>query len=647
VQNLTRRQKLRYHFDNLMAKGAPAQIALLLALSLTIVILFALCVQIITPDDIPKVEGGADHESFGHVMWRTLMRTIDTGNLGSDNGTWTYMFLMLGATLGGIFVVSAFIGILNTSLEERLAGLRKGRSLVAEAGHTVILGFTPKIHTLLHELAEANANQPHACVVVMAHKDKVAMDDEIRTRLHKKLKVVTRSGIPTSVDDLAIVNLPSCKSVIVLSPENDEHGEPMQPHESDTIVLKTLLAVTKSAEHAEHKYHIVAELQDKRILEVARMVVGESAALLLGPPLISRLMVQTGRQSGLSAVFTELLDFGGSEIYIQPEPKLVGKSFREALVAYDDSSLMGLLDAKDNLLLPPKFDYTIREGDQVIAISEDDDTVIVNGAPTQVDESKVVLDPPTVVKGAERTLVLGTSERLALVLRDLAPYCADGSTTMVVGEDAKIGDAAAAEASADFKHLGVEFRAGDVTDRKLLDSLGVATFDNILLLSESAGRSVDVSDARTMVTLLHLRDILRKAKGKVPVTTEMLQIENRELAVVAEADDFIVSNTLVALMVSQLSENRHLVRVFDELFTYGGHDIRIRPAAHYVKPDVEVDFYTVVEMAARRNEIAIGYRMGRKAKDPAAQFGVVVNPKKHAKVKLGADDQVVVLTKVD
>src|SRR5262249_60891147 len=116
--------------------------------------------------------------------------------------------------------------------------------------------FTPQNTTLTTEPAEANANQPHACVVILAEKDKVEMDDEIRARLHRKLKVVTRSGSPTSVVDLAIVNLASAKSIIVLSPENDEDGEPMQPHESDTIVLKTLLAVQKSAEAAgTTKYH--------------------------------------------------------------------------------------------------------------------------------------------------------------------------------------------------------------------------------------------------------------------------------------------------------------------------------------------------------------------------------------------------------
>jgi len=644
VQKLSLRQKLRYHFDNVMARGAPAQVGMLLLVIAAIVLITAtLLVFFARPDSDPNVP-----DSYVHIVWRSLMHTIDPGNLGGDNEKdWTFLFVMLFATMGGIFVVSAFIGILNTSLEERLANLRKGRSLVAETGHTVILGYTPKIHTLLHELAEANANQPRACVVILAEKDKVVMDDEIRARLHRKLKVVTRSGSPTSVVDLGIVNLASAKSIIVLSPESDEEGEPLAPHESDTIVLKTLLAVQRSAESAgTEKYHVVAELQDEKILAVARMVVGEHAALILGPPLISRLLVQTGRQSGLSAVFTELLDFGGSEIYIQPEPKLIGKTFLDALLAYDDSSIMGLLDKDEKLLLPPPFDYRIREGDQVIAISEDDDTVIVNGRAFKVDEKDVIQAPPPFEKKPERTLILGTSERLTLVLADLAPYCAEGSSTVIVGEDAALGEEGVAESVAAFPHLHPSFREGDITERKLLDSLEVTSFDHILVLSESAGRSVDVADARTMVTLFHLRDISRKTGKSVSVTTEMLDIQNRELAQAAQADDFIVSNMLVALMVSQLSENRHLVEVFDELFTYGGHDIRIKPASHYVAAGAEVDFYTIVAVAARRNEIALGYRMGKRGNDPMA-FGVVVNPKKHVKQRYAAEDQIVVLTRVE
>ena len=41
--------------------------------------------------------------------------------------------------------------------------------------------------------------------------------------------------------------------------------------------------------------------------------------------LIARVTAQTSRQSGLSVVYTELLNYGGDEIYFKEEPGLVGK----------------------------------------------------------------------------------------------------------------------------------------------------------------------------------------------------------------------------------------------------------------------------------------------------------------------------------
>jgi hypothetical protein len=625
-----------------MARGAGPQIAVLAIVSLVIVVITA---AVILFGGFAQDDKG-ESPPFIMLVWRSFMHELDPGNVGGDNGGWPFLLLMLFATLGGIFILSAFIGILNTFLSERLAALRRGRSLVVETGHTVILGWTPKVHTLLAELAEANANKPRACVVVLAAVDKMSMDDEIRTRLPRKMKVVTRTGDPMSVRDLAIVNLPGAKSIIVMSPERDDKGEPHPPHHADTIVLKTLLAIGKHQPPGERPFHIVAELQDEKILDVARMVVGKEAALLLGPPLVSRLLVHTGRFSGLSAVFTELLDFGGSEIYIQAEPKLRGRTFREALALYDDSAPIGVITADNQLLLPPKFTYAIGPGDQIIAISEDDDTVIVNGRPTPIREEVLAKQEHSVRKRAEKQLILGTNERLGLVLRELAPYAALGSQTLVVGENAGLGEAVAAAARTLFPHLNANFKRGDMSDRALLDTLNVTSYEHILVLSEAAGRSHDIADARTMVTLLHLRDIMRRAQKSVPITTEILDVQNRELAAVSEADDFVVSNNLVALMVAQLSENQHLVRVFDELLTYGGHDLRIRPAGTYVVPGAEVDMYEVVEAAARRNEVFIGYRLGRHAKDPTKQFGVVVNPKKHVRLTLDANDQVIVLTQV-
>ena len=46
----------------------------------------------------------------------------------------------------------------------------------------------------------------------------------------------------------------------------------------------------------------------------------------------------------------------------------------------------------------------------------------------------------------------------------------------------------------------------------------------------------------------------------------MLDLRNRELAEVTQADDFIVSDQLISLMLAQVAENKHLNAVFADLF---------------------------------------------------------------------------------
>ncbi len=50
---------------------------------------------------------------------------------------------------------------------------------------------------------------------------------------------------------------------------------------------------------------------------------------------IARITAQACRQSGLSFVCQDLLDFDGDEIYFQPAPELEGHTFAEALLAFE------------------------------------------------------------------------------------------------------------------------------------------------------------------------------------------------------------------------------------------------------------------------------------------------------------------------
>ena len=78
------------------------------------------------------------------------------------------------------------------------------------------------------------------------------------------------------------------------------------------------------------------------------------------------------------------------------------------------------------------------------------------------------------------------------------------------------------------------------------------------MLGYSDHMDAQATDTRTLVTLLHLRKIAEAAGAHINVVSEMIDVRNRELAEVTRADDFVVSNKLVSLMLAQASENENI-----------------------------------------------------------------------------------------
>ena len=88
----------------------------------------------------------------------------------------------------------------------------------------------------------------------------------------------------------------------------------------------------------------------------------------------------------------------------------------------------------------------------------------------------------------------------------------------------------------------------------------------------------------------------------------MLDLRNRALAEVTHADDFIVSDRLVSLLMAQVAENAHLNAVFADLFDPDGSEIYLRPRRGLRRARRRGHLRDVVESARRRGEVAIGYR---------------------------------------
>jgi voltage-gated potassium channel Kch len=573
--------------------------------------------------------------NFIEAFWASLMRTLDPGTMGGDVG-WGFRFVMLFVTLGGIFIVSALIGVLNTGLEGQLERLRKGRSRVLESDHTLILGWSSQVFTIISELMIANENQQNARIVVLADRDKVEMEEQIRERIEKRgnTRVIVRSGNPIDLTDLELCNPHSARSIIVLPPENDE---------PDTKVIKTILALTNNPNRHDEPYHIVTQIHNRKNMNVVRMVGAKDKVFpLLTRDLIARVVAQTSRQSGLSMVYTELMNFSGDEIYFKQEPNLSGKTFGEALLAYDDSALMGLRKMDGTVLLNPDMDTRIEPGDHLFALSDDDDTIRLSGLTNvPVEESLIRTSGKAHKPGPERTLLIGWNRSAATIVQELDAYVPKNSQVTVMADDSRARSAIKA-CEKELKNQKLTFVPADTTNRELLDSLGIMEYDHVIVLAAS-GLEPQEADARTLVSLLHLRDIVSYDETPFSIVSEMLDLRNRELAEVAQVDDFIVSEHLVSLMLSQLSENENLFDVFQTIFAPHGAEIYLKPVEDYVETGQPVTFYTVVEAARRRGETAIGYRVTAEANDAETHYGVYTNPVKSEKVIFAPDDKVIVV----
>ena len=454
----TWRERLNYSFDNALSKG-PLVLIGWLAIAALIIVVLATVVSLLIPGVAP------DGTGLKEVFWDFLFQAL-TPNPFDVTSPLPFLFIMLVVTLGSLFMVSILIGTLTTGIEERLEQMRRGHSRVLENEHTIILGWSHQVFTIVEEIVAANQNRKSGAVIaILAERDKVDMENDLRNRVPntRNTRVICRSGTPIDPTELEIVSPHTSRSIIILPPEE---GDP------DSSVIKTILALTNHPNRRPEPLHIVTQISDPRHLNVIKLLSAKDEVhAVLTSDVIARVTAQTSRQSGLSIVYTELLNFSGDEIYFQKLPPASGiTSFADALKAFEDSSVIGLHRADGSVKLNPPMDTRLAPGDEIIAISADDDTVKLSGlssVPVQADlirsGAKRESLPP------EKCLMLGWNDSAPLIIRELDHYAPSGSTISVVA-DASFEQSVAQ--STPTRNRKINFLGGDTTDRGLLDEIG-------------------------------------------------------------------------------------------------------------------------------------------------------------------------------
>ncbi|MFJ1961008.1 CASTOR/POLLUX-related putative ion channel [Streptomyces massasporeus] len=620
--------RVRYWFDSTLARGASALVGWMALLCLAVVVP-ASALVVWTDPHAP--------ESLPDRLAQVWRLTGETLRLGGATGTPLRVTMSVLLALVALLYVSTLVGLITTALTERLTALRRGRSTVLEQGHAVVLGWSEQVFTVVGELVAANANQRGAAVVVLADRDKTAMEEALGTKLGQvgRTRLICRSG-PTTDPAVLTLTSPATAGVVLVLPRDEP--------DADAEVVKTLLALRAALAGVENRPPVVAAVRDDRYRLAADLAAGPGGVVLESDTVTARLIVQAARRPGLSLVHQELLDFAGDEFYLVGEESLRGRPFGDALLSYPTSSVVGLVRGDTPLLNPPP-QTTLAEDDLLIVISRDDDTAWAGECGQWVEKAAMASGAATPAR-PERVLLLGWNRRAPLMVDQLRRRARPGSVVDVVADGGEATVHQVRESGAPHgTGLTLTLHRGDVTRPETLRRLDVHSYDSVIVVGEAPApgqQTPDDPDNRTLVTLLLLRQLEEASGRELPVVTELVDDRNRALAPLGPGADVIISGKLIGLLMAQISQNRHLAAVFGELFSADGTGIRLRPAGDYVLPGCETSFATVVAAARERGECAIGYR-GHDDASTGPGYGVRVNPPKSERRLWTSADEVIVV----
>ncbi|MEO1656014.1 MAG: potassium transporter TrkA, partial [Bacteroidota bacterium] len=339
--------------------------------------------------------------------------------------------------------------------------------------------------------------------------------------------------------------------------------------------------------------------------EIANIIGGDELTLTISNEVIARIAVQTCLQSGLSAVYNKLLDFDSVDIYFRLIDRFAERTFREVLGAYELIIPIGIQRLNGLIILNPQPDTKVRKGDKMIILAEDDDELPEPNFEAAIIQEEQVIDTVEQLHNeAKKILLLGWNKQGFTIIRELDHYVEPGSVVTIMAENILTVQKELKDLEPQ-NNLSMDLIEGDITNRRTLNNFEIHDYSHILILSYSERMPIQEADAHTLVTLMHLRDIKEKKKAQFTIVSEMLDVKNQTLAEVAQPDDFIISDQVISLIISQLAENKELKVVFDELFDSQGAEFYLKPVSLYLKEIVPVNFHTIMGSSLKRNEIAI------------------------------------------
>ena len=601
------KKRLQYWFDNRIANGSLGLIRALIAASVVMAVLLAGLILLF------GFQGDSEPAA---VIWDSIATVINAWMPYYEDGSLGYLIVMSVTAIAGVLFTSVLIGIVTSSIEERINDLKKGNSFVPETGHIVVLGFRPGEYTLLRQLILAGAGRP-VCIVLAEDTDREEMEEDLRDNLElpKHVRIITRTVDITDPVSIEKCSVETCKAVVV-SPMEDERTVRAVLAVSTLLRRKDIRDVRVNAVIGRRDYAFPPTFAEER-----------NIVTLQTNDVLARMIAHSCAQPGISETFREVFNFEGAEFYIADVPDIAGWSFYRLTASMDGAVPAGAV-REGETLLNPGADFVFEEGDRVLVFAEKQDSFRVDRQEPDPGESAA---GKRVFFGerAAAAVIIGGNDSLSVILREMPNNV---TYVTMAGLEAGEDEMETLTRIAHGRNMEVEFQPGEVSSEKTLRGLA-QTAEHVILLNDH-DTDPESADTDVMFRLLQLRDIRERTGMAFNMTVELQKEYNQDLVEVEDQTDFLVSSSMASLFLAQLAENPELIGLFREILSNEGSELYLKNAGTN-RLTGRWSVRALRSVLLSRSYILLGVRK----KGESSRF----NPGLNEGVELGDEDDVIVL----
>lgn len=556
-------------------------------------------------------------ESYSNTLeaiWWAFLRLTDPGYLGDDKGLFPRLISTFLTIAGYVVFLGALVALMTNWLDRSLSFLASGRSPIFEEGHVLIIGWNDRIHALIEEVvhtAQRLGEDHKPAIVVLCDPYHPAMYRNLYQKLDPEVRnhcrLMVRSGNPLEIESLERVDFAYARSIILVATASAERSERSL---SDITLAKVLMSMKAQAPEPKRVPKVVVEVAFAGNKLLAESVGWEnSTEAIVADDIMGRLFCQAMRFPGISRVYHRLLtDTFTDSVLLKSADELgvEGKTLREVVLNLKEGTPIGLLRQGQT-----QADLELLDLDRKIA-AEDRVVMVTSRASRKLDQEHPTPEwqlTQYVESTAHRDiLVVGWSTDLLTFLMEISSYKGEKYNVTLLWEASLQREKERLERWAQEKsNLVLHFQRGALLDTSDLMRVNIDQFDKVLLLADQNQKPL-VADAENVLRYVMLSRYVKARDLKLDLVIELNDEDNRPL-LKGDSPDVLMTAEILSHLLAQVSTHRSLMWIYEELFTSGGAELRLRSVDELPPEGASFGLCQAACLAA--DAVALGYKRGR------------------------------------